>query len=126
MLFALNLFVIFGGNDKGPNQLQQMISISFLTLQDDDAVELASILNEHRLLMFDTLEDHVDLLWDGNTPERRHLTHLSGFTKALLYSTVESKAIEILGDRSVHMWAQPITNFNPKSTEQLMSWLAKA
>ncbi|MFT4757116.1 MAG: hypothetical protein ACI91R_001766 [Vicingaceae bacterium] len=103
-----------------------MISISFLTLQENDAVELASILNEHRLLMFGTLENHVDLLWDGNTTERRHLTHLSGFTKALLYSTVENKAIEVLGDRLVRMWAQPVTNLDPKSTKQLMSSLAKA
>lgn len=103
-----------------------MVSISFLTLQEADAVELAAILNKHHLLMFDTIEDHVDLLWDKDTPERRHLTHLSGFTKALLYTTVESKAHELLGDRLVRMWAQPITSFDPKSTQELMSWLAKA
>ena len=102
-----------------------MVSISFLTLHEDDAVELAAFLNEHRLLMFDTIEDHVDLLWDKNEPERRHLTHLSGFTKALLYTTVERKAIEVLGGRLVRMWAQPITSFDPKSTKELMSWLAK-
>jgi len=103
-----------------------MVSISFLTLQEDDAVELAAVLNKDRLLMFDTIEDHVDLLWDKNAPERRHLTHLSGFTKALLYTTVESIAMKVLGDRLVRMWAQPITSFDPKSTKELMSWLAKA
>ncbi len=103
-----------------------MVSISFLTLKEDDAVELAAFLNEHRLLMFDTIEDHVDLLWDQNTPERRNLTHLSGFTKSLLYSTVERKAIDLLGDRLVRMWANPVTSFDPKSTQELMGWLAKA
>jgi len=102
-----------------------MISISFLTLQEDDAVELAAFLNKKRLLMHDTIEDHVDLLWDNNEPERRHLTHLSGFTKAMLYSTVERTAMELLGDRLVRMWAQPITSFDPKSTQELMSWLVK-
>jgi hypothetical protein len=102
-----------------------MVSISFLTLQEVDAVELAALLNKHRLLMFDTIEDHVDLLWDKDTPERRHLTHLSGFTKALLYSTVESTAQKALGDRLVRMWAQPITSFDPKTSQELMTWLAK-
>ncbi|MFT6165858.1 MAG: hypothetical protein ACJAV5_001101 [Vicingaceae bacterium] len=103
-----------------------MVSISFLTLQEEDAVELAAFLNEHRLLMFDTIEDHVDLLWDQNTPQRRKLTHLSGFTKSLLYSTVERKAMQVLGERLVRMWANPVTSFDPKSTKELMSWLAKA
>lgn len=76
--------------------------------------------------MFDTIEDHVDLLWDQNTPRRRNLTHLSGFTKSLLYSTVEHKAMKLLGDRLVRMWANPVTSFDPKSTEELMSWLSKA
>ncbi len=102
-----------------------MVSISFLTLQEADAVELAAILNMQRLLMFDTIEDHVDLLWEKNGPERRHLTHLSGFTKALLYTTVESIALKVLGNRLVRMWAQPFTNLDPKSTQELMSWLAK-
>lgn len=103
-----------------------MITISFLTLKEEDAVRLAETLNEQRLLMFDTLEDHVDLLWDKNKPERRHLTHLTGFTKALLYTTVERIAIETLGEQLIRMWAQPITSLDPKSTEELMSWLAKA
>ena len=102
-----------------------MVSISFLTLQEEDAVELAAFLNEHRLLMFDTIEDHVDLLWDEDIAKRRHLTHLSGITKALLYTRVEKTAIEVLGDRLVRMWAQPTTSFDPKSTQELMSWLAK-
>lgn len=102
-----------------------MVSISFLTLQEDDAVELASILNKRNLLMFDTIEDHVDLLWDEKGPERRHLTHLSGFSKALLYTTVEKTAQQVLGDRLVRMWAQPITSFDLKSSQELMSWLAK-
>jgi len=102
-----------------------MVCISFLTLQETDAVELAAVLNKHRLLMFDTVEDHVDLLWDKDGPERRHLTHLSGFTKALLYTTVERTAHEVLGDRLVRMWAEPVTGFDPKSTQELMSWLAK-
>ena len=58
-----------------------MIRISFLTLAEKDAVELAAFHIEHHLLTFDTLEDHVDLLWDGDKPERRHLTHLSGITQ---------------------------------------------
>lgn len=102
-----------------------MISISFLTLQEEDAVELAATLNKKHLLMFDTIEDHVDLLWDETLPTRRHLTHLSGFTKALLYTSVEKTALEVLGNRLVRMWAQPTTSFDPKSTQELMSWLAK-
>lgn len=102
-----------------------MVIISFLTLQEADAVELASILNSRRLLMFDTIEDHVDLLWDKDGPERRHLTHLTGITKALLYTTVESVSLEVLGDRLVRMWAQPVTSFDPKSTRELLAWLSK-
>ena len=102
-----------------------MVSISFLTLQEADAVELAAILNKSHLLMFDTIEDHVDLLWEKDGSERRHLTHLSGFTKALLYTTVESAALEVLGDRLVRMWAQPVTGLDPRSTQELMAWLAK-
>jgi hypothetical protein len=75
--------------------------------------------------MFDTIEDHVDLLWEKGGPQRRHLTHLSGFTKALLYSNVERTAHELLGDRLVRMWAQPVTNFDAESTQQLMMGLAK-
>ncbi|MBX2979049.1 MAG: hypothetical protein KF905_07130 [Flavobacteriales bacterium] len=102
-----------------------MIQISFLTLNADDAVELAAVLNKRRLLLFDTLEDHVDLLWDGEAPTRRSLTHLTGMTKALLYSTVERTAYELLGDRLVRMWAQPVTSLDPASTRQLMDWTAK-
>ncbi len=103
-----------------------MVCISFLTLSEADAVELASVLNQHRLLMFDTIEDHVDLLWEKAGPQRRHLTHLSGFTKALLYSNVERTARELLGDRLVRMWAQPVTSFDAISTQELMAGLAKA
>jgi len=102
-----------------------MVCISFLTLSEADAVALASVLNQHRLLMFDTIEDHVDLLWEKDGPERRHLTHLSGFTKALLYSNVERTARELLGDRLVRMWAQPVTSFDAISTQLLMAGLAK-
>ena len=102
-----------------------MIQISFLTLTEVDAVVLASVLNQHRLLLFDTIEDHVDLLWDGETPERRHLTHLAGVTKALHYSTVERTALELLGDRIVRIWATPVTSLDPKSTKALMEWIAK-
>jgi hypothetical protein len=103
-----------------------MVCISFLTEHEADAVELAGILNQHRLLMFDVIEDHVDLLWDGEAPSRRKLTHLTGFTKALLYTTVERTAREVLGDRLIRMWAMPVTSFDPRSTQELMNWLAKA
>lgn len=102
-----------------------MVQISFLTLTEADAVELAGVLNQHRLLMFDTIEEHVDLLWDGEQPQRRHLTHLTGITKALLYSTVERTSLELLGDRLVRIWAQPVTSLDPQSTRQLMEWTAK-
>jgi hypothetical protein len=102
-----------------------MVQISFLTLSEDDAVSLANKLNEKRLLMFDTIEDHVDLLWDGDGPQRRHLTHLCGTTKALLYSTVERLAHDLLGDRLIRMWAVPVTCLDPKSSKDLMDWIAK-
>jgi hypothetical protein len=101
-----------------------MVNISFLTLHENDAVELAFALHRERLLMFDTIEDHVDLLWEPQGPSRRTLTHLSGSTKALLYSRVERLAHEVLGDRLVRMWAQPVTSFDPRSTQQLMEGLA--
>ena len=103
-----------------------MICISFLTLSEADAIELAAVLDQHGLLMFDTIEDHVDLVWERGGPERRHLTHLSGFTKALLFSNVERTSRELLGDRLVRMWAQPVTSFDEASTQQLMAGLAKA
>ncbi|HOZ40004.1 MAG: hypothetical protein IPN62_01605 [Flavobacteriales bacterium] len=103
-----------------------MVCISFLTINEEDAVELSGVLNQHRLLMFDTIEDHVDLLWAKDGPQRRHLTHLSGFTKALLCSNVERIAREVLGDRLVRMWAQPVTSFDAISTQELMAGLAKA
>jgi hypothetical protein len=101
-----------------------MINVSFLTLSEHDAVELAAVLHRERLLMFDTVEEHVDLLWEPGGPTRRSLTHLSGSTKALLYSRVERIALEVLGDRLVRMWAQPVTSFDPRSTQQLMEGLA--
>jgi hypothetical protein len=102
-----------------------MVQISFLTLTEADAVELAGVLNQHRLLLFDTIEEHVDLLWDDDGPKRRHLVHLTGITKALLYSTVERTAQELLGDRLVRIWAQPVTSLDPQSTRHLMEWTAK-
>lgn len=102
-----------------------MVQISFLTLTEEDAVELAALLNQHRLLLFDTIEEHVDLLWTEQGPKRRKLTHLSGMTKALLYSTVERSARELLGDRLVRLWAQPVTALDPDSTRELMAWTAK-
>lgn len=102
-----------------------MIQISFLTLDAADAVELAAELNRRRLLMFDTIEQHVDLLWEKDGPTRRELTHLSGMSKALLYTTVERTAHELLGERLVRMWAQPVTSLDPQSTRQLMEWTAK-
>lgn len=103
-----------------------MISVSFLTEQEADAVELARVLNQERLLCFDVIEDHTDLLWEGEQPARRVLVHLSGFTKALLYTSVERKAREVLGDRLIRMWAMPVTSFDARSTQELMGWLAKA
>lgn len=103
-----------------------MVHISFLTTTESDAVELAAALNQQKLLMFDTIEDHVDLLWPPEGPQRRHLTHLSGFTKALLYSTVERTAREVLGRRLVRMWAQPVTSFDVESTQELIAGLSKA
>ena len=47
-----------------------MVCISFLTINEEDAVELSGVLNQHRLLMFDTIEDHVDLLWAKDGPQR--------------------------------------------------------
>jgi hypothetical protein len=102
-----------------------MVQISFLTLNEADAVELAALLNQQRLLLFDTIEEHVDLLWDANGPKRRYLTHLTGITRAQLYSTVERRAQELLGDRLVRIWAQPVTSLDPLSTRQLMEWTAK-
>jgi len=102
-----------------------MVQISFLTLNEADAVELAGVLNQHRLLLFDTIEEHVDLLWDDEGPKRRQLIHLTGITKALLYSTVERTAQELLGDRLVRIWAQPVTSLDPQSTRHLMEWTAK-
>ncbi|MBL7964331.1 MAG: hypothetical protein JNM31_10875 [Flavobacteriales bacterium] len=102
-----------------------MVRISFLTLNETDAVALAAILNQRRLLMFDTIEEHVDLLWDGERPDRRTLVHLCGFTKALLYSAVERTALETLGDRLVRIWAQPVTSLDQRSTRELMDWTAK-
>lgn len=102
-----------------------MIQISFLTLAEADAVELAALLCEHRLLTFDTLEDHVDLLWDDEKPERRHLTHLSGITKALHYSAVERTALELLGARILRIWATPVTSLDPQSARTVMEWTAK-
>lgn len=103
-----------------------MVHVSFLTLAERDAIELAAELHRQRLLMFDTIEEHVDLLWDADGPERRLLTHLSGATKALLYSRVEKVATELLGDRLVRMWAQPVTSFDQQSTKALMDGLAPA
>jgi hypothetical protein len=102
-----------------------MIQISFLTLTESDAVELAAVLNKQQLLLFDTIEEHVDLLWDENGPKRRQLTHLTGITKALLYSSVERCAQELLGERLVRIWAQPVTSLDPQSTRLLMEWTAK-
>ena len=102
-----------------------MVQISFLTLSEDDAIELAGVLHQHRLLMFDTIEEHVDLLWESGQPERRTLVHLTGITKALLYSTVERTALELLGERLVRIWAQPVTSLDPMSTKALMEWTAK-
>jgi hypothetical protein len=102
-----------------------MVQISFLILSESDAVELAATLNKERLLMYDTIEDHVDLLWEGDRPSRRQLIHLSGITKALLYRTVERVAIEVLGDRLVRIWAQPVTSLDARSTRELMEWTAK-
>ncbi len=102
-----------------------MIQISFLTIDEPAAIALAEALNECRLLMFDTIEDHVDLLWDKDGPQRRMLVHLHGITKALHYSTVERIAYETLGDRLVRMWAQPVTSLDPKCTKELMEWIAK-
>lgn len=102
-----------------------MVQVSFLTLSEADAVELAGMLNQHRLLMFDTIEEHVDLLWDVQGPKRRHLIHLTGITKALLYTTVERTAQELLGDRLVRIWAQPVTSLDPRSTRELMEWITK-
>jgi hypothetical protein len=102
-----------------------MIQISFLTIEESDAVKLASELNQRRLLMFDTIEDHVDLLWEEEAPRRRRLTHLHGITKALLYSTVERVAHETLGENLIRMWAQPVTSLDPKSSQELMEWIAK-
>ncbi|MCW5897908.1 MAG: hypothetical protein KIT10_01455 [Flavobacteriales bacterium] len=102
-----------------------MIRISFLTLTEADAVELAGVLHEHGLLMFDTIEEHVDLVWVSGHLERRSLTHLIGFTKALLHSTVERTAMELLGERLVRVWAQPVTALDPKSTKELMERMAK-
>ncbi|MEZ4738222.1 MAG: hypothetical protein R2818_02440 [Flavobacteriales bacterium] len=42
-----------------------MIRISFLTASEHDG-ELAGVLNQHKLLMFDTIEEHVDLDWVDN------------------------------------------------------------
>lgn len=103
-----------------------MVHVSFLTLAERDAIELAAELHRQRLLMFDTIEEHVDLLWDADGPERRLLTHLSGATKALLYSRVEKVATEMLGDRLVRMWAHPVTSFDQRSTKALMDGLAPA
>lgn len=102
-----------------------MVRISFLTIDENDAVTLAEVLNRERLLMFDTIEEHVDLLWENDRPERRTLTHLTGITKALLYSTVERKAHEVLRERLVRIWATPVTSLDPASTRHLMEWTAK-
>jgi hypothetical protein len=102
-----------------------MVQISFLTLTEDDAVALAAELNRQRLLMFDTIEDHVDLLWEADGPQRRHLTHLSGFTKALLQSTVERTATDVLGKRLVRIWAVPVTCLDANSSRELLEWIAK-
>jgi len=39
---------------------------------------------------------------------------------------VERIAREVLGDRLVRMWAQPVTSFDAISTQELMAGLAKA
>jgi hypothetical protein len=103
-----------------------MVNVSFLTLAERDAIELAARLHDEHLLMFDTIEEHVDLLWEEGGPTRRTLTHLSGSTKALLYAKVEKLATELLGDRLVRMWAQPVTSFDQRSTKALMEGLAPA
>ncbi|MEZ4755279.1 MAG: hypothetical protein R2817_00460 [Flavobacteriales bacterium] len=103
-----------------------MVNVSFLTLTERDAIALAEALHHERLLMFDTIEEHTDLLWDRTGPQRRTLTHLSGATKALLYTRVERLATEVLGDRLVRMWAQPVTSFDKRSTQALMEGLAPA
>lgn len=102
-----------------------MVQISFLTRSEADAVELAQVLHKHRLLMFDTIEEHVDLMWDGDQPQRRTLTHLTGITKALLYSHVERTSVELLRERLVRIWATPVTSLDPRSTKELMEWTAK-
>lgn len=102
-----------------------MLQVSFLTVNEQDAVELAQELNTRRLLLFDTIEEHVDLIWDQDKPAQRKLTHLSGMTKAQLYSTVERTALELLGDRVVRIWAQPVTSLDPHSTALLLEWTAK-
>lgn len=102
-----------------------MIRIAFLTLTDADAVELASDLNRYHLLMFDTIEEHLELVWVEGEPSHRKLTELTGFTKALLYSTIERTAMELLGDRLVRVWAQPVTGLDPRSAKELMERMAK-
>lgn len=39
---------------------------------------------------------------------------------------VEKLATELLGDRLVRMWAQPVTSFDQRSTKALMEGLAPA
>jgi hypothetical protein len=39
---------------------------------------------------------------------------------------VERTSRELLGDRLVRMWAQPVTSFDEASTRQLMAGLAEA
>jgi hypothetical protein len=72
-------------------------------------------------MLFDTIEEHVDLIWDNDRPERHILTHLTGITKALLYSHVERTSMELLGERLVRIWAQPVTALDPASTKELMA-----
>ncbi len=52
-----------------------MVNVSFLTLTEGDAIALAEALHRERLLMFDTIEEHVDL-WPptphAHAPERSH------------------------------------------------------
>lgn len=103
-----------------------MIQICFLTASEHDAIELAGVLNQHKLLMFDTIEEHVDLDWVDGLCQRKVLTHRTGTSKALLFNVIERTALEVPGDRLLRMWAQPITGFDAKSTRELMAGLAKA
>lgn len=102
-----------------------MVRISFLTMHEEQATALAKELARHELVLFMTIEDHVDLAFKDGDLTRTPMTHLSGMTKSLLYRRIELEASALLGSGLVRMWAEAVTSLDPDSTRELLSGTAK-